>query len=40
MSCFRAPPVRFMDACKGDLKACEIDPNNWEDAASDRAVAG
>ena len=21
-----------------DLKACEIDPNNWEDAASDGAV--
>ena len=32
-----APTLRFMDACKRDLKACEIDPNNWEVAASDRA---
>ena len=31
------PALRFMDACKRDLKACEIDPNNWEDAACDRA---
>ena len=29
--------LRFMDACKPDLKAYEIDPNNWEDAASDLA---
>ena len=29
--------LRFRDACKRDLKACEIDPNNWEDAACDRA---
>ena len=29
--------LRFIDACKPDLKACEIDPNNWEDAAIDRA---
>ena len=31
------PALRFMDASKRDLKACEIDPNNWEVAASDRA---
>jgi len=29
--------LRFMDACKPDLKACKIDPNKWEDAATDRA---
>ena len=26
-----------MNARKRDLKVCEIDPNNWEDAASYRA---
>ena len=26
-----------MNACTRDLKACEIDPNNWEVAASDCA---
>ena len=31
------PALRFMDACKRDLKACEIDPNNWEVARSNRA---
>ena len=30
------PTLWFMDACKCDLKVCEINPNNWEDAASYR----
>ena len=29
----RRPALRFMDACKGDLKAREVEPNIWEDAA-------
>ena len=29
--------MQLKDAWKRDLKACEIDPNNWEDAARDRA---
>ena len=35
----RRPALQFMDACKCNLKACKIDPNNWEDPAiiSDRA---
>lgn len=33
----RTPPTLwFMDACKCDLKVCEINPNNWEDAESYR----
>ena len=27
----KRPALQFMDTCKSDLKACEIDPNNWED---------
>ena len=34
------PTLPFMNACKRDLKACEIDPNNWEVAASDRGRWG
>ena len=34
----RHPALRFMDACKCDLKACKIHPNNWEDPASDCAL--
>ena len=30
------PALWFMEACKCDLKVCEINPNNWEDAASYR----
>ena len=33
----RRPALQFMDACKCNLKACKIDPHNWEDPASDRA---
>ena len=32
----RAAP-RFMEANKRDLKTCEIDPSNWDDAVSERA---
>ena len=31
------PAQRFMEANKRELKACEIDPINLDDAASDRA---
>ena len=31
------PALRFMEAYKRDLKTCEIDPSNWDDAASERA---
>ena len=31
------PTLRFMEAIKRDLKTCEIDPSNWDDAASERA---
>ena len=31
------PALRFMEANKRDLKTCEIDPSNWDDAASERA---
>ena len=31
------PALRFMEANKRDLKTCEIDPNNWVDAARERA---
>lgn len=31
------PALRFMEANKRDLKTCEIDPSNRDDAASERA---
>ena len=31
------PALRFMEANKSDLKTGEIDPSNWDDAASQRA---
>lgn len=31
------PTLRFIEAIKRDLKTCEIDPSNWDDAASERA---
>lgn len=31
------PALRFMEVIKRDLKTCEIDPSNWDDAASERA---
>ena len=31
------PALRFMEANKRDLKTCEIDPSNWDDAATERA---
>lgn len=30
------PTLRFMDACKHDLKESETYSNNWDDAACDR----
>ena len=36
---FGCPVLRFKNACKHELKAREIDPNNWEDAACDRACS-
>ena len=33
----RACRPRFMEANKRDLKTCEIDPSNWDDAVSERA---
>ena len=32
-----SPALQFTDACKCNLKASEIDPNNWDDPASERA---
>ena len=32
------PHLRFKDVCKCDMKACHINTNNWEEAASDHAV--
>ena len=29
------PHLRFKDACKRDMKALELDPNNWEQVAAD-----
>ena len=29
------PHLRFKDQCKGDMKALELDPNNWEQVAAD-----
>ena len=31
------PTLRFKEASKHDLKACEIYPNNWKEGACDRA---
>ena len=35
-SCGR-PKLRYKDVCKRDMKALEIDPENWEDIAADRS---
>ena len=42
MSCFPPPPPHppYGSWTLPDLKACEIDPKNWDDTASDRAVDG
>ena len=31
------PHLRFKDVCKHDMKACHINTNNWEEAASNWA---
>ena len=32
------PASRFKDACKRDMKACDIDTSSWETAAHDRTT--